>query len=323
MLYGENHNQPYGGSCKALKFMNTQKLSVISYNMGTDIRDFGYQCKYLGKDLSEEKNAEEMYIKAQESTTKNLMEVASVYLLQEVQNEERSLITGLKKAGYVVCHILNNSTAETKKKVFDTAIALKTDMFEEIENHSKSIKGFDTAIVSAVFIQTKEKMIFVSGHVPGFDLEEPGILLQAVTRDGDNYCQGIIDAALSIEKDKATAIQIIGLDMNSSPEDLEKTAERKDRNWTHRFEKFEDSAYKLYRTKKATNVNPNSKNYCERELDFIFVRTLTRTQESGFSLKSIFSLGQPNISGTTQRLLKWDISLNASDHRPILVQLSL
>lgn len=323
MLYGENEGQQEGGSLKTLKFMNSQKLSVISYNMGTDIRDFAYQCTYLRKDLSEEKNADQMYKEAQENTTKNLVEIASVYLLQEVQNEERSLIAGLKTAGYAVYHILNNPivSLNTKKEVFDTAIALKIDMFEKIENHSMNIKGYDTAIVSAVFIPTKEKMTFLSGHVPGFDLEEPGLLLQAVTRDGDNYCQGLIDAALSIEKDKTTVIQIIGVDMNASPEDLEKTAERKKREWTHRFEKFEDTDFKLYRTKKATNVNPNSKNYCERELDFIFVRTLTRTQES--SLLSFFNFGQPNISGTTKRLLKWDCSLNASDHRPILAQLSL
>ncbi|MBA3239427.1 MAG: hypothetical protein H0T62_13945 [Parachlamydiaceae bacterium] len=291
--------------------MNT--LNIISYNMGTNIRDFAWECEYLKQEIDDSESGQQMYKKAQENTAKNLVDKASVYLLQEVEKEDRALIVSLKIAGYAIFHILNNPNApeNTKKRdSFDTAIALKMDVFEKIENHSKIINGYDTAIISTTYKLSEKRIIFVSGHVPGFNLEETK-LYKADSLDGDKYCLTIINTLAEIE---GTDMQIVGADMNANPEIMTKAGKKNNREWTHRFEEFEDAGFKIHRTKKATNVKPNS-NYCKRELDFIFVRTVLHTQHTK---ESFF---KPNTLGNTTRLLKWDSSLNASDHRPILTQL--
>ncbi len=279
-------------------------LNVISYNMGTNIRDFAWECEYLKKKISDDEIGQKMYKDVQDNTAKSLSGRASVYLLQEVDREDRPLIDSLKLAGCAIFHILNRPDAPEKTRsweVFDCAIALKLDEFEAIENHSKTINGYDTAIVTATYKQTQERITFVSGHVPGLKLDE-NEFFKADLIDGDKYCQSMIDA---ISGD--SVIHIIGADMNANPEVLKKI--KVEREWRHRFEKLADAHFLTCRTGKPTNVKPDS-DYCKRELDFIFVRTLSTTRPA---LKPNHKL---------ERLLKWDISLNASDHRPILAKFS-
>jgi hypothetical protein len=289
-------------------------LSVISYNMGLNIRDFAAECDYLKLHIDDGEAGQQMYKIAQENTAKNLVGRASVYLLQEVDKEDRLLLTNLKIAGYALFHIRNSPTASEKvqnREVFDTAIALKIDEFENVENFSNAINAYDVAIVSATYKLTGERMTFVSGHVPGFNLDEKNYY-EADLRDGEKYCRTMIDQLSQTE----SAIQIIGADMNANPEVLKKAGRKSDRTWTHRFEKFDDAGFEIFRTEKPTNVKPDS-DYCKRELDFIFVRATSRTQDK---IKSLF---KPSILGDTTRLLGWDSALNASDHRPILTQFSL
>jgi hypothetical protein len=276
-------------------------INVISYNMGTNIRDFAWECEYLKQKIAEDDLGQQLYKEAQENTTKSLVGRASVYLLQEVDREDRPLIDSLKMEGCAIFHILNNPNGTEKTRMrgaFDCAIVLKMEEFETIENYSKMINGYDMAMVTATHKLTKGRMTFVSGHVPGFKLEDEEFF-QADLRDGDKYCQTMIDEISAL---KDSTIHIIGADMNSNPEVMEKINKTTERKWRHRFEKFGDAGFETCRTGKSTNVKPDS-DYCKRELDFIFVRSI--------SLKSI---------DRPERLLKWDSSLNASDHRPILAK---
>lgn len=277
-------------------------LGVISYNMGTNIKDFAWECDYLKEKIDDGEISQKKYQEAQENTTKSLVGRASVYLLQEVGMEDRPLAIGLKLAGYAMFHILNHLNVSEKvqnRRVFDAAIFLKQDEFMNVENHSKMIDGWDVAIVSATHTLTGERITFASAHVPGFSLDEEK-LCQADMRDGGKYCRIIIETVLAI---KDSTIHIIGADMNANPEVLVKAGEKSERTWTHCFEKFNDAGFETYRTDKSTNVKPDS-DYCKREIDFIFARAVL-TQEK------------------TTRLLKWDSSLNASDHRPVLTKFLL
>src|SRR3954467_9284773 len=110
-------------------------INVISYNMGTNIRDFAWECDYLGQKIDDGEVGQQMYKEAQENTTKSLANRASVYLLQEVEKEARPLVDSLKMTGYAIFHILNNPNALEKtrtREVFDCAIVLKIEEFEAI-----------------------------------------------------------------------------------------------------------------------------------------------------------------------------------------------
>jgi len=280
-------------------------INIISYNMGINIRDFAWECDYLKQKIDESEEGQQMYKEAQENTTNSLANRASVYLLQEVEKEDRLLIKGLKMAGCEIFHVMNNPKTPEKtrsREVFDCAVVLKMDEFEAIENHSKMINGYDMAMVTATHQLTKESMIFVSGHAPGLNLDDKKFW-QADLKDGDKYCQAILDEIAVLKDSK---VHIVGADMNANPEAMEKIGQ-KEREWKHRFEKFDAAGFETCRTGKSTNVRPDSV-YCKRELDFIFAR----------STSNFFKpIGKP------ERLLKWDSSLNASDHRPILAKLPL
>lgn len=279
--------------------------------MGTNIRDFAWECDYLKQKIDDGEIGTKMYQKAQQNTTKSLVGRASVYLLQEVEKEDRPLAIGLKMAGYAVFHILNHPKASEKSQsrgVFDTAIFLRIDEFMNVENHSQVIERSDVAIVSATYKLTGERITFTSGHLPGFILEGEKFY-QGDLRDGGKYCRVIIETLLSI---KDATLHIMGADMNANPEILMKAGKKSERTWTHCFEKFNDAGFNTYRTGKSTNVKPDSKNYCKREIDFIFALAVPKQEKIG-----------PSILGKTTRLLKWDSSLNASDHRPILTQFTL
>lgn len=278
------------------------RLDVISYNMGTNIRDFAWECDYLKQKIDDDESGTKMYQEAQENTAKSLVGRASVYLLQEVEKEDRPLAIRLKTAGYAIFHIVNhpNATAKVQNRgVFGTAIFLKIDEFTNVENHSQVIDRGDVAIVCATHKLTGKRITFASGHLPGFILEQERFY-QGDLRDGGKYCRVIIETMFAI-KDSTT--QIMGADMNANPEILMKAGKKSERTWTHCFEKFNDAGFDTFRTGKPTNVKPGS-DYCKREIDFIFGRAV-HAQEK------------------TTRLLKWDSSLNASDHRPILTKFTL
>lgn len=282
---------------------------LCCYNIGIydfEHNDFARLCKY--NNTPEVAENMQNYINAQKESTKLISDKAQVYCLQEVGYEEdRPFITELKKRNFEIIYSAYNGS-------YDTAIALDKSRFSKIKNHSMRIalpssknpgtKFYkDVAIATAYDNVTKQEVVFVSAHAPGFDFTKP--VGESEGRDGDLYCQAIAAKLDEIGKGK---LALIGADMNANPE-----------KWDHRFKIFTDKGFEISRTNQKTNVNPEDSTDKEREIDFF----ITKISNIGNFFKSTIFIDRIESTTFTLSSIGFDCRKNGSDHIPIFTEIKI
>lgn len=281
-------------------------FKVCTYNLGSSTGDYFQLCKYLDPQLAfksreEEEQFRKKYDATQHETAKLLQDTADVYCLQEVADTKRPILKTLESKEFQVVRC-------DQVDIFDSAIVLNTKRFKNITNHSINVsitKHFkkDAAIATAFDIVTGQRVAFVSAHVPGFDFTKNQVD-KTEAAEGDLYCRAI---ANKLNQIGTCAIQIIGADMNANPE-----------KWSARFQTFSQKGFRILRTNGNTNINTKDPIHREREIDFIFTKTITTLWKR---IKSIFFSTFSNSSKIIDnKVLGWDPKINASDHLPIFME---
>lgn len=150
----------------------------------------------------------------------NTKHESHVYCLQGVESSERHLLKTLKDKHFTVVHV-----EESDGDVFDTALALSTERFTEITNHSFKVSDSttDVAVATATDLKTGERLAFVSADLPHTHFEE---IMQKLSTLG------------------SCAIQVIGADFQARPEDA-----------PERFDAFSQRDFQLLRTNQFTERN--------------------------------------------------------------------
>ncbi len=143
-----------------------------------------------------------------------------VYCLQGVENSERHLLKTLRDKHFTVAHVEENDG-----EAFDTALALSSERFTEITNHSFKVSDSttDVAVATATDLKTGERVAFVSADLPHTHHEE---IMQKLSTLG------------------SCAIQVIGADFHARPEGA-----------AERFEQFQQRDFQLLRTNQFTERN--------------------------------------------------------------------
>jgi exonuclease III len=269
--------------------------------MGKHCGDYLNNCKFHNSNFINDNQFEEKYVEIQKSTAQLLKNEAEIFCLQEVMEENRPLVKALTEKGFKIVHFKN-------EKGFQTAIALSQDRFKDIVDHSFAVdiaKNFkrDVAIATATDKISGQKFTFVSAYVPGFELEKI-YFSPKDTNEGDLYCKEIVKKLSQIGNH-----MIIGSDMNANPE-----------KWMPRFEIFSENRFQLHRTNATTNVNPYSDKLKQREIDFIFTKTITIFSVWQKIKSLFFSTIQCNASINPIKPIDFNVEHNASDHLPIFVK---
>lgn len=212
--------------------MNVNDYTICQFNMGsTSMRDYeAVQKKALNPEnpliqhekAAEGKKGKEARQAIQEAETKFQSQIypeqveapfseellanadAEVFCLQEVVSEERPLIRSLNAANYTIVKL------DSKGKNIDTALALSNERFKDIKNHSFTTANGerDVAMATAIDKVTGQRVLFVSHHAKGFDLQNP---------NEDDVALADIDAeeiGIKIEE-LGCDITIVGADMNA------------------------------------------------------------------------------------------------------------
>lgn len=282
-------------------------FSICTYNVGSRVDDYFQLCKHLDSSLSFKSKEEDdafrsKYAVVQNRTTELLTNKAEVYCLQEVGDEERPLIKSFKARNFEIIHLEG-------LPFFDTAIALDKNRFQDITNHSIDVQvneefKKDVAIATATDILSGQRITFVSAHAPGFDFTKK--VNENDAAEGDFYCQAIVKKLSEIGN---STIQVLGADMNANPE-----------KWNPRFQIFSNQGFQLDRKNSATNVNPKDLTDQEREIDFIFTKTISSIWQK---TKSIFvSTVQYKTAIKVEDSIGWNANDNASDHLPVFIEVS-
>lgn len=258
--------------------------------MGADQSDFLNSCLAQNPNFEIEDALEfgKLYGKKQDEVAAEISGKADVYLLQEATTLNRPLIEKLRTRGFHFFH-----TAVTNPACL---VALNAERFKGFENHSQTQLDGDVAIVTCIERVTNRKITFISAHAPGSNLSN---ISHESTAFGDRYINQLVEL---VENLKDSSTQILGVDMNISPE-----------MWNCRFDLLTKKKFSVVRTGHPTNVFP-CKVLPYRELDYFFYR----------SKSGMFSfLSQPKFEISTLSLsqIKLDPETNASDHLPIFMQL--
>lgn len=315
----------------------TYPIHVLSYNRGIVKGDYDNQYQYVTNSNA----GQATYDLAKTKTTDILVsQAAEVYLLQEVGAEDKSIIPQLKFRNYEIIH-LNDGSNE-----FDSAIALKKNRFDNITNHSIQMLNRDIAIALATDKLTNQRIVFVSAHPNGFDFDEYQNLKYLNdtktaglrVKRGDNDCRKIVTALTDdiLPSEDGTSnpnplansdIQIVGIDINATPE-----------VYPERFSIFTNKGFTLHRTNTPTNISPPGQKMRERELDYFFVRVVNSNNPGSSTskhLKNEFKITEFKELDKSEKenyqwiqsyfyknSPKWDPYKNASDHRPISLEIN-
>lgn len=311
--------------------------NVCTYNMGGRINDYIFlkTAEHI-RDSSGEINAkkleacdkqvsiawrenpkllEEEYQKVQEEAAKNLISTPTdVFCLQEVGDENRPLIRSLISSGYEVRHV-----SAKPGEAYYTAIALSS-RYTQIENFSERItyrysssystkmeeRAKDVAIVRAYDSLLKQRVVFVSAHITGFNFDELEQQRLMEEGEGNVFCREIADRVARIG---GCRFKFVGLDMNGNPEIS-----------PERFRIFTSQGFDVQRSSQNTNANPYSAVHLQREIDFVLtshsVNRVWNWIKSFFVATVIYSHANTTVSST----VRLDSKTNASDHVPVFTR---
>lgn len=304
-----------------------------SWNAGTNNRDytllfkdrddapkesFNFTSISKPEDQQMVKSIAQVRKKLLEETAKDLVHAADVYALQEVKSDDRPDIKVFQKNGFQIYRPQSKKPKDpADTRASDTAIAINPAKFSNIKNKSFTTSGgLDFAVVTCIEKSTGKKIAFVSGHIPGFNLEEKD---QSIMRDGaetgDNEIRAVIDRIQDICADCDSVM--FGADMNANPE-----------IYNPRFQLLIDAGFEVHRTNSPTNnmerntFNPERKVHLkERELDYIFIK---KQEPSGFfhALKKLFNRDTIQVAhiDKSRSNLTLDPISSPSDHIPIFIR---
>lgn len=304
------------------------EFKICSFNLGSS-NDYLKSCQYFNKinklnlnldfkSREDDENFLNGYKDVEKANAEYLSKEAHVYCLQEVTSENRELIMQLKDKNFEIIHF------ENEDKFFDTAIAIDKKRFKNITNRSIAIKGNgDIAIATAVDRLTGQKIVFASGHVPGFNYLNKTVI-EEEEKYGDEYCEVFTQQLNEINDG---SLQMVGIDMNATPfiKWGEERIDEKDiqsKSGQKRFTYFNDFTFRP--TRCPTSVNEKGETHNERELDFFFSK-IKKPKLSVFFILSLicaifvetFSNNRYSILSDRDDKLWGNLELNCSDHVPI------
>lgn len=293
--------------------------NVQTINMGAGLSDYLETVKYdhiitQGKTIEDlpresEENGTDALTKLESVVAKVILkEPTDVYLLQEVGNADRHLISELIEKGFSIHHFVHPKS----KPWYNQAIVLDKKRFKNITNLSTNLQlknsKEEVAFVKATDSTTLLRIGFVSLRIPGFNLSAPE---NNDLEDMQSYCSQVSNL-ISTEMDDCDGI-IMGGDFNVYPEYPEARnlyptpqnrdaitttiEEDKDRETFVQFRLFKEMGFNLHRSHNFTNVNMIRKEEHQREFDYFMSRS--------FKVNEI------------KTLLNFTPKENFSDHRPV------
>lgn len=236
-----------------------------------------------------------------EETAKDLARMGDVFSLQEVPGNERKDIQAFRQAGFEIIRTPSTAGSNT-----DTAIAINSKKFKDIENRSIILtSGRDITVAVGIERATGKKIAFVSGHIPGFDLSDP-------TKIGDSDVGDVaVTEALKAINNKCKDCDsvLMGADMNAMPEKYRNAGVQNDR-----FTQFENAKFKILRTNEPTNSFARERDgrtatLQERELDYVLLQSNPDLKEVHTG-RVIKNLTGPSLT-----------PMNPSDHIPVAVRI--
>ncbi len=272
----------------------TSKVHVASFNTGCFEADYLIKKSHLEGNRSEyNEGLTKEYENKERSLAKKLANV-EVLCLQEISEDYPELNNRVFLKELNKTHEFFHGQSITKTKsgkddtFVDNLVAVNKKQFENCKNVSIYKPCADqVAAVVATHIPSQKKMMFVSAHANGCELEKGQPVLDSL--DGDRKCAEFHRELQALKEQHSVDAIVIGADMNASPEDLQSVN-------NNRFNVFTaKEPFKINRSKQHTNLNPRSETYKERELDYIFTKGIA--------------------TGKTQVIGNWEDC--SSDHRPI------
>lgn len=270
--------------------MTSTSLSVISYNMGSDIRDY----KLLWRHTNPKTQPTDLdYKNAQIKVAELLKEKADVYCLQEAPPAQDGcpLIDALKERNFKIIRAKDSS---------ESVIAIDMNKFTYVDNKSM---GSNRAIAMVIHNAIGKKIVLASVHPGGFQFTDSTAQLQqdydsmGSLYENDNEIDFFTHSLAKLNAD----MYIVGADMNATPE-----------KWNNRFQYFTDNGFQTLKTHQPTAVNTNDKKDQEREIDYFFLKS-----KNGENLSLTHRLSVGLIEGMNG----WDPAKNASDHKPLLFRI--
>ncbi|MDF2578265.1 MAG: hypothetical protein K0S74_1749 [Chlamydiales bacterium] len=230
--------------------------------------------------------------------------------------EQRPDISVLEAKGF---QIIRPPVSRPENALYtDTAIAIHPRKFKDIENRSFTdhIYDADFAIAVATEKATGKKVAFISGHIAGFNLEDPNpINLKEGATLGDGSIKQLIERLKTECSDCDTLL--LGADMNSIPE-----------IYKDRFKLFEDAGFTLHRTGAPTSNlsrklgTVETAKLQERELDYVFTKHKKPTNRFSAFLGSLFKKETVHVTQIVDSKvpLSLDPISSPSDHIPVFVR---
>lgn len=285
-------------------------FKTVSLNIGSSFADYEslIRADFDGATIWYGNNSLADYKKTQKKLERNFVskyisaDVSAVFL-QEVMggdyNINRPFLSELSKHSFTIFYPGNPDFA-------NTAIALRTDLFENFENHSfiHDVTKRDVTIINATHKESHQLFTFVSLHVQGFaGWPDPK---NGAEESGDDYAHKTAEKLLEFSPNNFV---IIGGDFNATP-----TSQS-----VKRFEYLQKVAPNILEPNYFTNYNPDAqKEYRLRKLDYFMASEsdlleLNLNDSPNFGLRLLRSIG----NFITKEKDWFDSDENFTDHRPI------
>lgn len=294
-----------------------------------DCKTLGDLVKKVGVEYQGEAERE-LYNELQEKVAERLAKSYDVISLQELKTLDRPFSQILLKT-HKIHHILCK-----EGKQFDTAIAVRKDLFKKVKNHSTMSSshpdeicpyGQDISAVSCSWEINDDmdiKLMFTSMHNWGFQLYPKDYSKKDYSKNDlkqMEYGRTYVNNALAIQS-KNSDCTVMGGDMNNNTD-----------NDYAPFETMENNGFKVHETFEATNLyhgDDETLNYGKREIDYVFTKEKNEIELSGFKkiLNILFGVKNPTpvVTISSAKVLKgYDFThkTNCSDHKPVGITINV
>jgi hypothetical protein len=298
------------------------QFTVCTYDLG-NITAYEHLNKYNNPTFeitNREKSKPETLLESYESAQRETSELISgseVYLLQGVGNKDRIFLKNLEEKTYTLIYLENSNS-------FETAIALSSKRFRDIENLSQNIDlssgagekcETDVSIAVATDTLSGQQLVFASAYAPKHDRSFKINLRTGSYPLGYSYCKKVAEL---LNKIAGSHLQVLGINVNEN----DKAAKLKDRISNDFLEK---AGYQAMRTIEHTQVYFQNQGIGYQpalqkwRTDFIFLKSNTSLlQKARWIFEKSFQVKGPLISFNP---LEWDPKKNASNHIAIFAEI--
>lgn len=271
------------------------------------------------------------------STAKKLSQELDVICLQKVMQMSRVFIRTLEDNGFTVYP--SKVVKEGSDDTFSTAIALRTELFTDVENvsiltarHGQGICSQEVAIVKAKLNNAcHSPLLLTSLHSCEFTLYNPKSQEYHPFSMDDSqnqekawfYIEEAIQGIYHNNEGRSSCV-LVGGDMNSNPQ-----------NYSRPFDRLKDAhGLKILEPVESTYVNSYDENYKNRVIDYIFADYSCHVtdEEEPSILKRIwnaivnFFMETRSYFITPAEVIEgfdFTVDGNCSDHKPIRATVSV